>query len=44
MRRTLVKWIFATYLLGSGIVWSILILPLFPIVGRKGPLRSNATT
>ncbi|SAL23729.1 phospholipid/glycerol acyltransferase [Caballeronia humi] len=36
MPRTLVKWLFATYLLGSGIVWSILILPLFPFVGRRG--------
>ena len=39
MRRTLVKWLFATYLLGSGIVWSILILPLFPFVGRNGRYR-----
>ena len=30
------QWLFATYLLGSGIVWSILILPLFPFVGRRG--------
>src|SRR6201999_3135745 len=39
MRRTFVKWLFATYLLGSGIVWSILILPLFPFVGRNGRYR-----
>ncbi|MDR5775240.1 MULTISPECIES: lysophospholipid acyltransferase family protein [unclassified Caballeronia] len=36
MRSTLVKWLFATYLLGSGTIWSILILPLFPFVGRNG--------
>jgi len=36
MHRTFVKWLFATYLLGSGTVWSILILPLFPFVGRGG--------
>ena len=36
MHRTIVKWLFATYLLGSGTVWSILILPLFPFVGRGG--------
>lgn len=36
MPRNFIKWVFATYLLGSGIVWSILILPLFPFVGRRG--------
>lgn len=36
MHRTFVKWLFATYLLGSGTVWSILILPLFPFIGRSG--------
>jgi 1-acyl-sn-glycerol-3-phosphate acyltransferase len=36
MPRNFIKWLFATYLLGSGIVWSILILPLFPFVGRRG--------
>src|SRR5260370_7487113 len=37
MHRTLVKWLFATYLLASGTVWSILILPLFPFAGPPGP-------
>jgi 1-acyl-sn-glycerol-3-phosphate acyltransferase len=36
MFRSLCRPLFPVYLLGSGIVWSILILPLFPFAGRAG--------
>src|SRR6201996_8168553 len=36
MRSTFTKWLFIVYLLGSGTLYSILILLLFPFVGRAG--------
>src|SRR5258707_10381476 len=36
MRPVLFKWLFIIYLLGSGTVYSALILLLFPFVGRAG--------
>jgi 1-acyl-sn-glycerol-3-phosphate acyltransferase len=35
MRSTLIKWLFIVYLLGSGMMYSIGILALFPFVGRS---------
>ncbi|SEF05201.1 1-acyl-sn-glycerol-3-phosphate acyltransferase [Burkholderia sp. WP9] len=36
MRSTITKWLFIVYLLGSGTLYSIVILLLFPFVGRAG--------
>ncbi|MDE1181581.1 lysophospholipid acyltransferase family protein [Paraburkholderia sp.] len=36
MRSTLVKWLFIVYLLGSGTLYSIVILLLYPFAGRQG--------
>ncbi|MFM0093941.1 lysophospholipid acyltransferase family protein, partial [Paraburkholderia sediminicola] len=36
MRSTFTKWLFIVYLLGSGTLYSMAILLLFPFVGRAG--------
>ena len=36
MRSTFTKWLFIVYVLGSGTLYSMVILLLFPFVGRAG--------
>jgi 1-acyl-sn-glycerol-3-phosphate acyltransferase len=36
MRTVLNKWLFIVYLLGSGTIWSTMMLLLYPFVGRSG--------
>lgn len=36
MYRVFVSWVFFIYLVTSGILWSIVVLPVFPFAGRNG--------
>jgi hypothetical protein len=42
MRSTFIKWLFIVYLFGSGTLYSIGILALFPFVARSGRYRLAA--
>lgn len=42
MRAVLVKWLFIVYLLGSGTLWSTVMLLLYPFISRSARYRLAA--